>query len=65
MAGKSSLDVIAALREDETREAKVYTQDKAQVTRERGLAKDDDHDEALPNIKAFSLKVKGLWLLPH
>ena len=59
MAGKSSLDVIATLREDEIREAKVYTQDKAQVTRARGLAEEDDHDEVLPNIKAYSLLSEG------
>jgi hypothetical protein len=59
MAGKSSRDLIDSLREDEIREAKDYTEDKVQVTREKGLAKEDDHDEALPNIKDYSLFSEG------
>jgi hypothetical protein len=53
MAGKSSRDLIATLRKDEIREAKDSTQDKVQVTREKGLAKEDDHDEVLPKYQSL------------
>ena len=53
MAGNH--DVI----EDEIWETKDFTRDKGQVTREKGLAKEDHHDEVLPNTKAYSLLSEG------